>query len=175
MLILEAKFDGSSSYFSFTELKPSAVKVGSSWGQAAWPHLGGARGGRLLQSVGDGGGGRRRPPGSASHVLLATSQDAMYLKKRGFKMSVDEVVGNGPGRYCSITPTTRGHLRMPCIARNESSRCVAMTWRGTAWWCKCCAVNMATLVSYSATLSLPRVCVGNIRSRLRGVSGTTTG
>jgi hypothetical protein len=31
--------------------------------------------------------------GTASHVLPTTSKDAIYLKRRGFKMSVDDVAG----------------------------------------------------------------------------------
>ena len=41
----------------------------------------------------------RPPRRGAWQILLATSQDAMSLKKRGFKMRVDDVAGNGPGRY----------------------------------------------------------------------------
>ena len=56
-------------------------------------------------------------------ILLATSKDAILLKRRGFGLPLEDVVGNEPGRYYSPR-----HM-VPFNSRNEGSKCATMTWR----------------------------------------------
>jgi hypothetical protein len=57
--------------------------------------------------------------GRAWQMLLATSYNAVQLKKRGLKM---RVVDDGIGRYCSPR-----HC-MPLYSSNTGSKCVPMPW-----------------------------------------------
>jgi len=51
----------------------------------------------------------------------------MYLKKRGFRIEVDDVAGstNKPSRYCS----SRHRMPLPLKSIIKGSQCVSMTWQ----------------------------------------------